>query len=227
MDGGGFFAAAAVAVAALVYLTHRRGAPARGSDVLAVAKRVASTQFGGWTYGSDPAARRVNCVQSMEAVLVALEGSALPTPVRRRLHVADVDAGEIDTVVPASDECTRGVQSALVMWRRGNAVARPDHLVEGDFVQYWMQKSDGSWFGHAAIVANVRTNDADEREAQLYGSHASTDGIATTTFWLRLIESTMMARSRSTITFATFRSRCCTGGTWLCKYTMPSHTCIA
>lgn len=56
------------------------------------------------------------------------------------------------------------------------AEARP-----GDFVQYWIKKENGQWFGHASILATV-----EDGHAVIYGSHKSTDGIALSTFKLNL-----------------------------------------
>jgi hypothetical protein len=70
------------------------------------------------------------------------------------------------------------VQQALVDIDHGTVVSIAD-AQPGDFVQYWMQRRDGTWMGHAAVVAEVLTDAAGTPDRiRIYGAQSSDGGIA-------------------------------------------------
>jgi hypothetical protein len=145
---------------------------------LDVAKDLAATKFDGWTYGARAAHQQVDCVQFVLATVEKLHGRPLPQAARTRILISDVTGAEVPQLVPADDSRIKGVQQALVDIDHGTVVSTADAR-PGDFVQYWMQKSDGSWMGHSAVVAEVLADGAGTPERiRIYGAQSSDGGIA-------------------------------------------------
>ncbi len=163
------------------------------ADPLFVAKSLTSSRFEGWQYGSNPDKKQVDCVQFLLSVVEESVGATLVPKVRNRILIAELSEEEkkhpaLGILVVDGDERTKGVQSALVDASLGKAVSVAD-AAPGDLIQYWMKKSDGTWFGHAGVIESVeRTGDAPK--ARIYGAHASPSPgkIGTSSFELKLIE---------------------------------------
>ncbi len=155
-------------------------APSESSkiDVLKVAQEVAAP-MAKWTYGSDATKQQIDCVQFVLAVVKKLE-PALSKEAETRILISDIkpeDAiADKDGLVSKGDAKTKGVQQALVDAGVGEAV-KLDDVQPGDFLQYWMKKKDGTWFGHAGIIHEVKKNKRGQPLVFLYGSHQSTGGI--------------------------------------------------
>jgi len=145
---------------------------------LDVARDLAATKYDGWTYGSSAANQQVDCVQFVLATVEKLHGQPLPRATRTRILISDVTSADVPVLVPANDSRTKGVQQALVDIDHGTVVSNAD-VQPGDFVQYWMQKRDGSWMGHAAVVAEVLNGAAGTPDRiRIYGAQSSDGGIA-------------------------------------------------
>jgi hypothetical protein len=176
-------------------------------ESLQIAKELASTELREFTHGSDFNAKQIDCVQFLlrvVLVLAARHGAVVSSQVERALLVQDVTVNELNVAVPARDVRTHGVRAALLMFDWGEPVDDLLTIRPGDFVQYWIRKkkvestasASGSaleWMGHAAIVEQVQDalddNGVRCLEAKLFGSHASINGIGSSTFWLRLFDS--------------------------------------
>ena len=150
-------------------------------DVLAVAKQVAAEKFNGFSYGDSICEKQVNCVQFSAAVVERLMGRPL-TGAECDAILIRYDFEDLNKAIQDRDAKTRGVQYALCAILKRGIEAPPMDVQPGDFIQYWIRKSDGSWTGHSAIVAKVINRGQADVRVALYGSHKSTNGIATTDF---------------------------------------------
>lgn len=163
---------------------------------LAVAKSLANEKYRDWKYGSNTANQEIDCVQFLVAVIEELENMSLGNDTRARILISDISQDTLKAddykIVRENDPRIRGVQTALPDLDRGTlaslAEAKP-----GDFVQYWMKKNNGTWFGHAGVLNEVKVNSDGVRIATIFGAHASgsvsgqTCGVSN--FKLRLIDS--------------------------------------
>jgi hypothetical protein len=116
--------------------------------------------------------KAVDCVGF---VLLALEDAMgpLPTAAQRRIKISDVKEGILTNnnwaIVREGDARTKGVQQALVDLGVGRPVDAEQSL-PGDLIQYWMRRTNGTWFGHAGVIEKV-TMGSDGPRALIYGSH--------------------------------------------------------
>jgi hypothetical protein len=163
------------------------------ADALAVARNLAESKYKDWQYGSNPNKMQVDCVQFLVAVVEEAIGASLAPKVRNRILIAELSEEErkhpiLGSLVVDGDERTKGIQSALVDASRGKAVSVAD-ATPGDFIQYWMKKSDGTWFGHAGVIESVERT-GDMAKARIFGAHASPapGKIGTSSFELKLID---------------------------------------
>jgi hypothetical protein len=156
---------------------------------LVVAKRLANDRFNGWKYGEDASKKQIDCVQFVLAVVEETTRQKLPPASRERILISDVAAADLKrnhyALVVDEDPRTKGVQEALVTADLGAAI-EPKNAKPGDLIQYWMQRDDGTWFGHAAVIETVTRNTRGSRSAELFGAHKSLNGLGTSTFNLDL-----------------------------------------
>jgi hypothetical protein len=171
-------------ITVLVVLTSSRSF---GDDVLQTAKSLAMTRFQGWKYGSNRAEKQIDCVQFVLAVVEDELRHSLDRKSRDQILIANLSAKErvkLEELIADESNKIRGVQHALVASGRGEKIA-PADARSGDIVQYWIMKSNGTWFGHAGILESVNEANGVYR-ARIFGAHASANGIATSSFSLRL-----------------------------------------
>lgn len=165
---------------------------ASAADPLATAKQLAQERYPGWKYGSNASDEKIDCVQFVLAVVEESVAASLDAPIRKRILISDLSEQEqtqegLKQLILADDPKIRGVQKALEDFGRGEVVPAED-AAPGDFIQYWMKKSDGTWFGHSGVIESVNASGA-VPTAKIYGAHMSLDGIGTSTFDLKLIGS--------------------------------------
>ena len=159
------------------------------SSVLDVAKRLASTRYSGWTYGSSADKKQVDCVQFLAEVVFEIEPQKKSNELRKNIYIDNLEKDEqnqeaFKRLLKAKDKRMTGVQSALVDAGIGKAIPVSD-VRPGDLVQYWIYLKNGNVMGHAAIIEHIRQGESGV-EVQIYGSHKRTNGIATADFWLPL-----------------------------------------
>lgn len=135
----------------------------------------------GWTYGSRADRKEVDCVRFVLQVLESHFQMTFGSEFRKAVLIADLSAADAvrnkGGIITRGDVRTRGVQRALIESGMGHAVSLSD-AQPGDFIQYWMKKKDGTWFGHAGIVHRISESHG-VRRAFLYGAHKSVNGIGT------------------------------------------------
>lgn len=173
-------------VTALIVLTLICGR-CEAADVLGIAKRLAAQKYKGWTYGSRQSEKQIDCVQFVLAVVQEALAQSLNADARSQILISNLGSPgqkKLAALIEAEDARTKGVQHALVSIGLGSAID-PEDARAGDLVQYWMKREDGTWYGHASVLENVRRSGS-TYSAKLYGAHGSTNGIATSRFSLRL-----------------------------------------
>lgn len=136
----------------------------------------AGQDFHNTPYGKDG----LVCTSFMEKSLLAA-GYKIDGQARGLLHVNDVDVDGDKKVSKEEFEAATannkvgGVAQALVHSGQGVAVTKFNDLQQGDVVQYWDQKADGSYEGHQGIIAaNMRDGDV-----ALYGAHRTIGRVGT------------------------------------------------
>lgn len=151
---------------------------------LSIAKHLAATRYKGWTYGSRSSSKKIDCSQFLLAVVEELRGSPLSPGERQLLVISGLGTNEqLGQKILQRDERTKGVVAALAAMKMGEEIATSESR-PGDFVQYWY-KNNGKWAGHTAIVETTRRQNG-MLQCRLFGSHRSSNGIGTSTYWLTL-----------------------------------------
>lgn len=163
---------------------------AEAADPLSAARQLAAGRYAGWTYGSDASSSQIDCVQFVLAVAEECLQASLAEVPRTRILIADLTEEErqhehLEALILANDSHIRGVQSALVDANLGEEIPT-DEAQSGDLIQYWMKTSNGIWFGHAGVIESVDRSAA-VPTAKIFGAHKSQNGIATSSFDLKLI----------------------------------------
>lgn len=167
------------------------GTPEAKIDPLAIAKNLADIEFKDWTYGSNRRNKQIDCVQFLLAVVEkAIAPTELTSEQRQAILIANLSEEEkkqenLSKLILQGDKRTKGVQEVLVQLKKGEVVS-PEKAEPGDLIQYWMKRNDGTWYGHAGIIESVE-NEGTTPRARLFGAHQRSNGIATSSFSLRLI----------------------------------------
>jgi hypothetical protein len=142
------------------------------ADPVQTAVHLISVDYKGWTYGPDIQKHQIDCDQFIARVLEI----ELERPLSKEEHDAVLiipSFTDLSSAVISNDPRTRGVQHAIVdVMRRGITVPASD-AKSGDFIQYWMKKSDGSWFGHAGIISRVWVDENGIPRGSILGAHKS------------------------------------------------------
>ncbi len=152
---------------------------------LDTAKKLAATKFDGWTYGSSASKKQVDCVQFVLAVLEKETKRTLKKDVRLAVLI-NYKFKDLSKSVEKNDAKTKGIQRAVVDILKLGKVVEPKKAQAGDFIQYWMKKKDGTWFGHSAIISKVSKSRNGTPQAILYGAHKSLGKIGDSIFKLNL-----------------------------------------
>jgi hypothetical protein len=157
-------------------------------DPLGVAHKLANEKYRDWTYGEDPSKKQINCVQFVLAVVQKIIPS-LPDSAKTRILISDLSAADVESnangIITSGNSKTKGVQQALIDINRGTEVALTDAKA-GDLIQYWMQKSDGTWFGHSGVIEAV-DDTGGVRRATIFGASQSLKKIGSSPADKRLI----------------------------------------
>ena len=81
-----------------------------------------------------------------------------------------------------TDKRLAGVQYGLADIAGNGTNVDSSQAKVGDFIQYWMKKADGTWFGHSGIISSISGSNVG-----IYGAHFSQNKIADSTFKLDLL----------------------------------------
>ncbi len=165
------------------------------TGALLIAKKIGVSKYWGWSYGHDSINQTIGCTTFLSAVVGGIVKHRLTDAKWRKVKNAinivssNVDLSDPDwTTNPLEHVKLTGIQYALTsVSDLGSSVSELSEVRKGDFVQYWeWSSSRNKWVGHAAIVDEITIFTLDdgtvEYRATLFGSHESTNGIATTNF---------------------------------------------
>jgi hypothetical protein len=153
------------------------------ADTLDTARKLEVSRYKNWTYGSNAAKREVDCVQFILAVVEEELRATLKDEIRKAILI-DHGWSPIETQVYAAkgtDPRLGGVRYALCQLSKYGKEVAAAEAQQGDVVQYWMKKSDGTWFGHAGVISSIK-----DGRAKLYGAHSSQNRIVDSPFSLDL-----------------------------------------
>jgi hypothetical protein len=162
-------------------------------NVLAVAHELDAGVFRDWTYGAYSRERRhLDCTTFISAVIDTVlhrSGRAYTPEMRRDVLIAhpDLDRDVVRKGPDTADPRYGGAAYAIEKYGAGMRIRDMSGVLPGDIIQYWKQRRDGTWFGHASLIETLRYDAAaGVYKAKIFGSHTSTDGIAVSAFELRL-----------------------------------------
>jgi len=162
-------------------------------NILAVAHELGEGMFRDWTYGAYSRERRhLDCTTFISAVIDTVlrrSGRSYTPEMRRDVLIAhpDLDRDVVRRGPDTADPRYGGAAYAIEKYGAGTRIREMSQVLPGDIIQYWKQRRDGSWFGHASLIESLRYDAAaGVYRAKIFGSHKSTDGIAVSNFELHL-----------------------------------------
>ncbi len=162
-------------------------------DALGVAHELNTGIFNGWSYGAySSAEKHLDCTTFISAVMDTIltrQNIGYTAEMRRDVMIIHSfhDRNVIQEGPDPADPRFAGVVYVIEKYDLGTRITDMSQVRPGDFIQYWKQRSDGTWFGHASLVESLDIDNIDNRyKAKIFGSHKSTDGIAVSDFELRL-----------------------------------------
>jgi len=160
---------------------------------LRVAHELAGTVFKGWTYGNYSSAKlQLDCTTFISAVadsIMRRSGKDYTAAMRRDVLINHNDLGRnVAQEGPDPDDPRyAGIVHAIEKYTWGSRITEMSEVQPGDFIQYWIRRANGTWFGHASLIETVRFDIRDGHyKARIYGAHKSTNGIAVSSFELLL-----------------------------------------
>ena len=151
------------------------------ANPLQTAEQLGENDFSGWTYGSDASKMQINCVQFVAKVLEVEIKRPLTAEERNAVLISPAPA-DLEKAILQHDSVTKGIQRAIVELLKKGSERSADSVEVGDFIQYWMKKADGTWFGHSGIVSKVFTGPDGHKRISIYGAHLSLGKIADNDF---------------------------------------------
>jgi hypothetical protein len=108
-----------------------------------------------FTYGTN--VNQIDCVHFVLAVVNCRLGAPVSAEAEKAILIAYGWTGE-ETQSKAkegTDPHLAGVQFALTQILNQGTVINPAQAKPGDLIQYWMERSNGTWFGHSGVIASV------------------------------------------------------------------------
>jgi hypothetical protein len=164
-----------------------------GIPVLDTAHELADGVFEDWNYGAySTENRHLDCTTFISALADTLlsRRSVEYTPQMRRAVLighTDLNRDVIREGPDTLDPRYAGIVHMLEQYGQGRRIEDLSEVGPGDFIQYWIRRSNGTWFGHASVIETVRYDPGDGHyKARIFGAHKSTNGIAVSKFELLL-----------------------------------------
>lgn len=161
--------------------------------VLETAHELSDGVFKSWKYGSySENKRQLDCTTYISALadtLLSRKGIEYTQEMRRDLLIAhaDLNRNVVKEGPDPADPRYAGVVYMLEKYGLGSRIENMSEVRPGDFIQYWIRSSSGSWFGHASLIESVRYDPEDGHyKAKIFGAHKSMNGIAVSRFELLL-----------------------------------------
>ncbi len=182
-----------IITAALVWGQEAKEVVADFPDALGIAHELDEEVFCGWTYGSYSADKKhLDCTTFVSAVvdtILSRHNIDYTREIRNDVLINHSNLGRnvVQEGPDLQDPRYGGVAYAIVKHNLGTQIKDMSKVKAGDFIQYWKQRKNGTWFGHASLIESIRYDKkAKVYKAKIFGSHKSTDGIKVSTFELFL-----------------------------------------
>jgi len=162
-------------------------------DALGIAHELEEEVFCGWTYGSYSVDKKhLDCTTFVSAVvdtILSRHNVGYTHEMKNDVLINHSNLGRnvVQEGPDLQDPRYGGVAYAIVKHNFGVQIKDMSKVKPGDFIQYWKQRKNGTWFGHASLIESVRYDKkAKGYKARIFGSHKSTDGIEVSKFELFL-----------------------------------------
>ncbi|MCF7832439.1 MAG: hypothetical protein K9N05_02535 [Candidatus Marinimicrobia bacterium] len=162
-------------------------------DALGIAHELDESVFCDWSYGSYSTEKKhLDCTTFVSAVvdtILSRHNISYTAEMRNDVLINHLNLGRnvVQEGPDLDDPRYGGVAYAIVKYNIGIQIKDMSQVKPGDFIQYWKQSKNGTWFGHASLIESVRYDKkAKVYKAKIFGSHKSTDGIAVSDFELYL-----------------------------------------
>jgi hypothetical protein len=153
------------------------------ANPLETAKKIAAGDLKGWTYGANEVEQEIDCVTFLIRVVEKELGRKVSVDERLGILISHGwTAEEIQSIADEGNDLKLdGVVHTLVDLSKVAERVEPLKAKPGDFIQYWMKKKDGTWFGHAAVVCERKGD-----RVRLFGAHKSLGRVGESSFLLNL-----------------------------------------
>ncbi len=162
-------------------------------DALGIAHELEEEVFCGWTYGSYSVDKKhLDCTTFVSAVvdtILSRHNIGYTHEMKNDVLINHSNLGRnvVQEGPDLQDPRYGGVAYAIVKHNFGVQIKDMSQVKPGDFIQYWKQRKNGTWFGHASLIESVRYDKkAKVYKAKIFGSHKSTDGVEVSKFELFL-----------------------------------------
>jgi hypothetical protein len=162
-------------------------------DALGIAHELDEKVFCGWTYGSYSVGKKhLDCTTFVSAVVDTILSRHKVDYTREMkndvlINHSNLGRNVVQDGPDLQDPRYGGVAYAIAKHNFGVQIKDMSQVKPGDFIQYWKQRKNGTWFGHASLIESVcYDKKAKGYKAKIFGSHKSTDGIEVSKFELFL-----------------------------------------
>ncbi len=161
-----------IRIVALAWMMVAFGTISVRGGPLESAESLMSSEFVDYKYGSS-GPKRIDCVQFVVRVVEEELSRSLSPDERKLILISDLPSNAVAQAVQDNDPRIRGLLRALVDRMHVAVAISPADAKKGDFIQYWMKQSDGTWFGHAAIISREIPGAPGEKRVAIFGAHAT------------------------------------------------------
>ena len=162
-------------------------------DALGIAHELDEEVFCGWSYGSYSTEKKhLDCTTFISAVvdtILSRHNVGYTHEMKNDVLINHSNLGRnvVQEGPDLQDPRYGGVAYAIVKHNFGAQIKDMSQVKPGDFIQFWKQRKNVTWFGHASLFESVRYDKkAKVYKARRFGSHKSTDGIEVSKFELFL-----------------------------------------
>lgn len=163
------------------------------APVLETAHELSDGVFRDWKYGSySEQKRQLDCTTYISALadtLISRKGIEYTPEMCSDVLIAhnNLDRNVVKEGPDPADPRYAGVVYMLEKHQLGKRIDDMSAVRPGDFIQYWIRRGNGTWFGHASVIESVRYDPNDKHyKARILGAHKSMNGIAVSRFELLL-----------------------------------------
>ncbi|MCK4529606.1 MAG: hypothetical protein KAU44_00345, partial [Candidatus Marinimicrobia bacterium] len=127
-------------------------------DALGIAHELEEEVFCGWTYGSYSVDKKhLDCTTFVSAVvdtILSRHNVGYTHKMKNDVLINHSNLGRnvVQEGPDLQDPRYGGVAYAIVKHNFGVQIKDMSQVKPGDFIQYWKQRKNGTWFGHASLI---------------------------------------------------------------------------